>query len=63
MEVDEGGGKAGWLLLRQSLHDPLLVVNIESEVPGGLAASREKLRDWIRCHPAAGDLDFTSLHQ
>ena len=25
VNVDEGEGKRGWLLLRQSLHDPLLV--------------------------------------
>lgn len=37
VNVDEGDGKAGWLLLRQSLHDPLLPLNIESEVKGGIA--------------------------
>ena len=25
----------GWLLLRASLHDPLLVLNVESELDGG----------------------------
>ena len=25
VNIDEGGGKRGWALLRQSLHDPLLV--------------------------------------
>jgi len=29
---DEGGGKWGWFLLRQSLHDPVMVINFESEV-------------------------------
>jgi hypothetical protein len=33
--VDEGDGKRGWLLLRQSLHDPLLVLNVESDKEGG----------------------------
>ena len=33
--VDEGDGNAGWLLLRSSLHDPLLVLNVESDVPNG----------------------------
>lgn len=33
--VDEGDGKAGWLLLRSSLHDPLLVLNVESDTPNG----------------------------
>lgn len=36
VSVDEGDGKAGWLLLRQSLHDPLLPLNVESEVSGGV---------------------------
>jgi hypothetical protein len=35
VNVDEGDGKRGWLLLRQSLHDPLLVLNVESDVAGG----------------------------
>ena len=35
MRVDEGGGKWGWFLLRQSLHDPVMVLNLESEVAGG----------------------------
>lgn len=33
--VDEGEGRRGWLLLRQSLHDPLLVLNVESDRQGG----------------------------
>lgn len=36
VNVDQGNGKSGWLLLRQSLHDPLLALNIESEVEGGV---------------------------
>ena len=32
-----GDGRRGWLLLRASLHDPLLVLNVESDVPGGAA--------------------------
>lgn len=35
VSVDEGEGRRGWLLLRASLHDPLMVLNIESEVRGG----------------------------
>ena len=35
VSVDEGEGKQGWLLLRASLHDPLLVLNVESDVTGG----------------------------
>ena len=36
--VDEGGGRRGWVLLRASLHDPLLVLNVESDIPGGVPA-------------------------
>lgn len=35
VSVDEGDGARGWALLRASLHDPLLVLNVESDVPGG----------------------------
>jgi len=38
INVDEGGGKNGWLLLRQSLHDPIMPLNVESEMEGGVAA-------------------------
>ncbi len=41
--VREPGGKAGWLLLRRSLHDPLLPLNIESETAGGIASISEVL--------------------
>ncbi|WIA15225.1 hypothetical protein OEZ85_001902 [Tetradesmus obliquus] len=43
VNVDEGAGKRGWALLRQSLHDPLLVLNVESDVPGGEGAGK---RGW-----------------
>lgn len=35
VSVDEGEEKKGWCLLRPSIHDPLCVLNIESEVAGG----------------------------
>lgn len=36
-EGSEGDGRRrrGWALLRASLHDPLLVLNVESDVDGG----------------------------
>jgi hypothetical protein len=47
--VDEGEGRHGWVLLRQSLHDPLLVLNVESDVQGGewerVACGREGDRE------------------
>lgn len=47
MRVDEGGGKRGWLLLRQSLHDPLLVLNVETEVAGGCAKTALRFKCWL----------------
>ena len=35
VSIEEGEGKRGWVLLRASLHDPLLVLNAESDVRGG----------------------------
>ena len=35
VSIDEGDGRRGWCLLRASLHDPLLVLNAESDVRGG----------------------------
>jgi phosphomannomutase len=32
-----GGFDNGWFLLRLSLHDPVLPLNVESDVPGGIA--------------------------
>ncbi|KXZ43378.1 hypothetical protein GPECTOR_92g601 [Gonium pectorale] len=51
--VDEGGGRRGWLLLRQSLHDPLLVLNVESEVAGGAEASAARVAAFLRGGPLA----------
>ena len=35
---------SGWLLLRKSLHDPIMPLNIESDVEGGAAEIRKVLR-------------------
>lgn len=59
VNVDEGGGKAGWLLLRQSLHDPLLPLNVESETEGGVAAIAKVLLE--RFFNQWPNVDVTSL--
>jgi len=41
--VDEGDGLKGWCLLRPSIHDPLCVLNVESEVEGGESHSQLQL--------------------
>ena len=39
----ENSNERGWFLLRLSLHDPLLPLNIESDVAGGNLAIAKKL--------------------
>ncbi len=51
VRVAEGGGAEGWLLVRPSLHDPDVVVNVESEVPGGVAATLAHLLAWVQSRP------------
>ncbi len=52
--IDEGNGRAGWSLLRQSLHDPLLVLNLESEAPGGASKIAHQMLCWLQAHGGAG---------
>ena len=61
VSVDEGQGRRGWLLLRQSLHDPLLVLNVESDVEGGEAPMREHFLGFLRGVQEAGRLDMSAL--
>lgn len=48
----------GWLLLRLSLHDPVLPLNIESNVGGGVEKIRDRL---IGFFEAIADLDTSAL--
>merc|ERR1719498_1144515 len=54
VRVDEGGGKFGWFLLRQSLHDPVCVLNFESETRGGVKKMAAEFVAWF---DAASDVD------
>jgi phosphomannomutase len=40
--------EAGWFLLRLSLHDPVLPLNIESNVPGGVAHITARLQGFFQ---------------
>lgn len=40
-----GGAQNAWLMMRLSVHDPVLPVNVESDVPGGVRALLERLRE------------------
>jgi hypothetical protein len=37
----------GWCLLRKSLHDPLMALNLESDLPGGCNRISEILRPFL----------------
>jgi phosphomannomutase len=43
-----GNGQDGWFLLRLSLHDPVLPLNIESNEPGGVQKIAEELFEFFR---------------
>lgn len=53
-------GENGWFLLRLSLHDPVLPLNIESNVAGGVASIAQRLRAFLT--PLAG-LDIVALEK
>ena len=38
----------GWCLLRKSLHDPLLPLNLESEKQGGCKEIRDKIKPFLQ---------------
>ena len=38
----------GWCLVRKSLHDPIMPVNMASDEKGGCSVIREKLRGFLR---------------
>lgn len=58
--INEGQGRKGWALLRNSLHDPLLVLNVESETPGGVATATHAAHCWL-AQTHAGELDLSAL--
>lgn len=51
VKVLEGDGKEGWLLLRPSLHDPDIVLNVESEQAGGMRTILQHLLEFFKAHP------------
>lgn len=48
----------GWCLLRKSLHDPIMPLNIESNIEGGCKQIIEKLRPFLSAYK---DLDISKL--
>ena len=43
----DGHKDAAWFLLRLSLHEPVLPLNLESDVPGGIAVMAKALLDLL----------------
>lgn len=54
IKVMDGSEQTGWMLLRASLHDPLLVVNAESDEDGGVRAIISKLSDFFNTADLSG---------
>ncbi len=55
-----GAGERGWLLLRMSLHDPLMPLNIESDDVGGVRRIAAKLGNFLAGYDR---LDTAPLHK
>ncbi len=55
-----GDGASGWLLLRSSLHDPQMVLNVESEVDGGVRKILDTLLRFFNTLEQ-GELDTSGL--
>lgn len=51
----EGEGE-GWFLLRLSVHDPILPVNLESDAPGGVKVLGQKLLAFLESCPEGIDI-------
>lgn len=56
-DLDQGNENA-WFLLRLSVHDPVLALNVESDVQGGVNLLLADLYDVIRHSP---DVDFSPI--
>ncbi|TVQ51570.1 MAG: phosphomannomutase/phosphoglucomutase [Spirulina sp. DLM2.Bin59] len=51
-------GEQGWFLLRLSLHDPVMPLNIEANTPSGVATIGRRLLTFLEAY---ADLDLTPL--
>ena len=55
-----GKNDAGWFLLRLSVHDPVMPLNAESDIPGGVREMLQRLFNVIR---DCSGIDLTPLKQ
>lgn len=54
----QNGMENGWFLLRMSVHDPVMPLNVESDVKGGVHEMLNMLYDVIKDTP---DVDMSPL--
>lgn len=54
------GNGSGWFLMRMSLHDPVIPLNIESDEAGGIKLIAENLLDFLR---SFSNIKYDSLKQ
>ena len=54
--------RKGWLLLRMSLHDPLMPLNIESDCPGGARAILGEMAPFLRGRAELDCSPLTEFH-
>ena len=50
------GEGEGWFLLRLSVHDPILPINLESDVAGGVQTIGSKLLKFLEAHKEGVDI-------
>ncbi|CAL5224325.1 g6994 [Coccomyxa viridis] len=63
VSIEEGEGKRGWALLRASLHDPLLVLNVESDVRGGSCEIVRQVVSFFEENADESTVDSSKLYQ
>lgn len=59
VSFDKNNGD-GWLLLRLSLHDPLMPLNIESRIKGGIKCISKKVLEFLSLYPG---LDIQTIRK
>jgi phosphomannomutase len=58
IRLSADGNINGWILARLSVHDPVIVINAESDLPGGAVKMLKSLYDFAK---TADDFDISSL--
>lgn len=58
VRVEMHGDVKGWFLLRKSLHDPIMPLNIESEETGGIENTKKLLKKFFETYE---DLDISAM--